>query len=542
MLDINKIKEQELSVICSDKHFIDIYQVYENEKNKNGYIDFDDMLSICYDTLKTNDKVLGYFRNKYEYIQLDEAQDTSTVQFAIVEMIARPKNNIFFLGDTNQSILSFRASDIQYLLNFKKKYPEGIIYYMQKNFRSTKDIVEVANEFIKYNSERYDFDMSTDKGNQRPVTIVKVRNTYDEIGYIVGILNTTLDLSQNAILFRNNLSCVALADRLVKENIPFFVKDNDNRFFSHWVIQDLLAFIDLSLDVTDYDSLGKIYYKTELYITKELFNASKILNDGKGCLPALKKVKGLSDQQKSNIDKVIYMLKLLRKSDGLGIVNIIKHDLGYEEYLKKNAEKMGYSLDNLRQIMFIFEGLIENIPNADSIKGKLEELQQAMKFASFNKGKNCVTLSTIHGSKGLEWDNVYIISMVNGVFPTAQAIKLKNDGDGSLLEEERRLCYVAMTRGRYYVDFIVPEKMAYKEASPSLFIREVSQIINGEYYEEAEDYISFKPGDKVLHNKFGEGEVISVSIDDNLLVANFNNKYGTKRLLYTICLDIMIKL
>lgn len=546
MLDINVLSKDEIASICDIKEFKDIFIQYEEYKKKKSFIDFDDMLSICYKLMINDDKILEKYRNKYQYIQLDEAQDTSTIQFAIVELLAKPKDNIFYLGDTNQSILSFRASDMQHLLNFGKIYPDGTVYFMQKNFRSTKEIIDLSNKFIKTNKERYDNDMVTDKEDGRPVSIIYVDNEIKEIEYIIGKIKEKNNFKESVILYRNNITSVLLADIMDKEGIGFYVRDKDNGFFNNWVVSDILSFIKLSLDKHDYDSLSNIYYKANLYINKSTLYDSIKYNNGQGFIEALLSLSYLNDYQRQNINMFNKDLQRLRKAKGKQIAKIIFDDIRYKEYLEKNAKNMGYSFESLFGILNIFSLITKDCDSIQDVFTHFDHIKNLLRTAEDNKGSDVVTLSSMHGSKGLEWDNVYLMNMVEGVFPSFQATSKALKGDNSLMEEERRLCYVALTRGREYVDITVSKTKNGSFVYPSIFIREIESISKGldkpyvftkntASQQTLNDFLEdFAVGDEVLHKIFGSGVIRDIDEEKDTVMVDFNIK-GVKKLLYSMC-------
>lgn len=540
MVDINSLNKEELLELCSFKEFKDIYLKYEKMKEKDNYIDYDDMLTLCYEKMANDKRYLNLLRNHFQFIQIDESQDTSTVQFAIVELLARPMNNILFLGDINQGIMSFRASDIRYLLNFKKKFPSGSIYTMSRNFRSTKDIVDVANKFVKKNIERYDFEMFTEKGSDRPINIVYVDTEKKELDYIIGKLKKATNLGENAVLFRNNISCIPLVDKLSKEKIPFYMKDHGKRFFSHWLISDIKAFINLAIDNNDFNSLYRIYYKSNLYISKQLIMDSRNYTTDKGCLDALEKMESLRDDQLDRVRKFTMNMRCLSKAKGREIAKIIRKDLRYEDFIINNSEAMGYSQDSLLNLISIFSLITADSSSLLDVLKRLDYLEKLIKASSKNKNQNVVTLTTIHGSKGLEWENVYIMNMIDSIFPSSQATKLESKGDNSLMEEERRICYVGITRGKRYVDLVIPRSIAGKEVYPSKFIWEIEKIIRIDKGDKSyEDSIRrkkgnrFNLGDIVKHSKFGKGKIVDINQKDDYLVINFYDS-GIKKLVLSL--------
>ena len=530
MLDIDNIDSDILSDICSIDSFKDVFKRYESYKNINRYIDYDDMLTISYNILKNDDKVLKLYRDRFDYLQLDEAQDTSNIQFAIVEFLAAPKYNICYVADDDQSIYGFRASEVSYLLHFKEMHPEGIIYFMEQNFRSTKDIIEVSNEFIKGNKFRYEKNMFTNKNYQRPITVVEVEDEINELDYIVEKIMESNQYDDNAIIYRNNLLSIPLVDALNKHRIPFYIREQDNKFFSHWLVQDILSFLRLALNPNDFESFLRIYYKGNLFLSKDIVNRSRNYNDGCGVLESILRVPEIEDYKKVNIHRMKHNLKKLSTSSGQSIVDTILIDMGYKDYLERNAKSQGYSYENLITLANL---IIRSCNNIRDIFKKLDDVQLLMKNSSYNRGKNVVTLTTAHGAKGLEYNRVFIMSMNDGIFPSTQAELKEIKGDTSLIEEERRLFYVSMTRGRHYVDIMTLKFKNGVMASPSKFVKEVELILNGG---KESDELELKIGDIVNHKQFGKGKVAIVDMKENLITVLFSNS-GLKRLSYDLCIS-----
>lgn len=546
MLDINSFSDEKTKDICSIDGFKEIFLTYEDIKRNNGLIDFDDMLTICYDILSINENILNKYRNRFEYIQLDEAQDTSTVQFAITDLLAKPKNNVFYLADDDQSIYSFRASSPEYLLSFKGNYPNGTIYFMEQNFRSTSHIISLSNTFIKSNKSRYSKDMFTNKDEGRPITIVTLQDEKAELEYIIESIQESNRYDDNAVLYRNNLLSVPLVDKLYKNNIPFYIREQNNRFFTHWVLQDMLAFIKLAINENDLENFERIKYKSNLYLNKnQFFKFYSVLNsEDIGVIDALLKIDGLEDYQEENIASLKFNLEYLKKHAKRGaIANIILNEIEYDYYLEKNAKNLGFSYENLSNITTAFKLITADCENIYEVLEKMEKLEMLMKTSYHNRNKNAVTLTTIHGAKGLEFNKVFVMSMVEDIFPTKQAETKASNGDINLLEEERRLCYVAMTRGREYVDLITLKNKNGQGTVPSRFIRELINI--SDYGKQQsinlpkkmnKNSFDFIIGDIVKHKSFGEGEVVNIDIPKGIISVHFSD-YGIKNLSYKICVD-----
>ena len=283
-------------------------------------------------------------------------------------------------------------------------------------------------------------------------------------------------------------------------------------------------------------------------MNKEIIYDSSKLNDGCGCLNAILQLSYLQDYQKDNTKALIENLNRLKDAKGTSIASIILFNIKYEDYLEKNAKTLGYSLDNLSNIITTFKIITEDCINVEDVFNKLAKLNNLMKQPSNNGTENAVSLTSMHGAKGLEWKNVFIMSMVEGTFPSSQSIVKSNEGDNSLLEEVRRLCYVALTRGKSYVDLLVPKKKNNIYTSPSMFIKEINNIMAGNDPNELDGKssnniahdVTFSEGEEVQHKVFGVGKVMSIDTKNDIIIVMFKEK-GIKRLMYSLSCGGILK-
>jgi len=251
-------------------NFISIYKEYEEYKKQNNYIDYDDMLVKALKILGEDPDILHYYRNKYTHILLDEGQDTSKIQYEIIKLLAKPLNNIFLVGDDDQSIYQFRAAFPEELLNFAKNYPNAKVMFMEENFRSSKDIVDLSSKFIENNKIRYNKKIFTNNPEHKPVAIIRLKDDNEQIQYLIRQLKSIDNLSETAILYRNNISAIRLVECFDREGIPFYIRDFKKNFFSHWVVQDIFAFLDLAHNDTDIEALRRI--NKGLYISNRMLD------------------------------------------------------------------------------------------------------------------------------------------------------------------------------------------------------------------------------------------------------------------------------
>lgn len=536
MIDMNAINDAEIKNISPIPvlEFRGLYKGYYEYKQLNDFIDFDDMLTICYFHLLNNEKIIKAYRNKFDYIQLDEVQDTSVIQFAIVELLGRSNNNnLFYVGDLDQNIMGFRGTDTSKLMKFEEIYPGGTVYKLEQNFRSTKDIVSVASEFIKNNRDRLEIEMSTDKQNDRPIEIIKIDNVEEEAKYIIDKLNNDVNKSDSAVLYRNNINNIILVNELLKANLPFYIKSNDGAFLNNMIINDVLSFIRLSLDYTDQNNYRKIWYKNDLYLRKQIVERT-INGNKRWTIDSLLNLKDVDEDKKMEVEAYIRSIKMLTNATGSQIIDIIFMATGYEIYLEKSSKSLNYSRDYIIEVKHILKTLTKDCISGKEVINRIDDLKKILRTSEENRGKNVVTLSTIHGAKGLEWEKVYIMSVVEDIFPSIKELTDKLPGDNSGMEEERRLCYVAITRSKSYVDILAPMSRHGLMAQPSNFTKEIKKIKrtfekqliaieNSKKYDfdHGVDETSLSIGDVISHEKYKDGNVISIDRDTNTFNIQF---------------------
>ena len=455
-------------------NFREIFISYENFKRKNHLIDFDDMLTLSLQILKEDKYLLNKYRNKYDYVQVDEGQDTSKVQIEIIRTIAAPRNNVFVVADDDQSIYGFRGAFPRALLNFNKMYPNGKIFYMEENFRSSNNIVSVCNKFIKQNTLRYNKSLFTANKNIRPITIVKVENMLDQYDYLIQEIKKHGGYKNTAILYRNNISAIGLIEFFERNSIPFYIRDSKIHFFNHWIVDDILSFLRLAHDDKDMESLEKIYFKMKGYIYKKYINHIKTMDCNMSVFDRLMEYPYLEDEYKGQIRELKYDFKKLSNLRPYEAISFIEKNLKYEKYLRENSLKFGYTFDSLKTILYFLKIISSRTNNVYEFVGRLKYLDYlTQQSKESSKG---VTLSTVHSSKGLEYKNVYIVDLIDGEFPAANSVEAFEKGNIEALEEERRLFYVGMTRAKEVLDLITICNKNEKRVENSRFVKELEVI------------------------------------------------------------------
>ena len=456
--------------------FVDIYNFYEKYKRANNLIDFDDMLTIALEILKKDNYLLNKYRNRYNFIQVDEGQDTSKIQMEIIKILSSPKNNLFIVADDDQSIYGFRGAYPKGLFDFNTVYKNSKIYYMEENYRSSRNIVSICNKFIKQNTLRYDKNIFTKNKFIEPVNIVKVKTLEEQYKFLIKELKRENNYNNSAILYRNNISAIGLIEYLERNNIPFYMKDVKINFFNHWIVEDLLAFFNLANEPKDIYSFERIYYKMKGFISKKQLHYIKTMNSNSSVFDRLLDLPGLNEFYRKNILDLKLNFKKLSKMKPYDGIIFIEKELEYTDYLRESCMKFGHTLDSLKTILYYLKIIASNVENLIEFRGRLKFLEYLS--AQSKNNMNAITLSTIHSAKGLEFENVYMIDLIEGDFPNATSIDEFNKGNIEILEEERRLFYVGMTRAKESLNLITIKEKNNKKVQPSRFLVELENLFN----------------------------------------------------------------
>lgn len=543
--DLDKYSKQ-FPVGC----FKDIYKEYEetkrgyfeNGKGKVRLLDFDDMLSMCYHALKNNPKMLHEYREKYDYYIVDEAQDTSFIQNAIVRLISYPKYNLFMVGDPRQSIYSWRGAVVEELVNFKDRYPKAKTLYMNQNFRSTKTIVDASGEFIKILNYDLDNNIYTENNQGEPIDFVAAEDENKQIDYVVDKIKGNKKLNEIAIIYRNNISAIPFAERLNREGILFYIKDEINSFFNHWVTSDIIKFFEFAEKQWNTELFSSIYYKMKSYISKKdvealYYDLSTFDKASKSVFDRLMENPSYADK-KEKLTDFKYKFEYMAKMDPKKAITYIEDQLNYRDYLEDFAKKFNYTMESVDNVLSSLKMIASGVDTISEFKDKLVMLQQKMFDSKSNKYKNAITLTSSHSSKGLEWDEVFFIDTQN--FPSLDSIKNSDKQDTSEYYEEARVFFVSITRAKKQLHVIYPKHKNGSRVEASSFYKQLFNIANPQLIKSSvpveEKYASPLPkleeGFIINHKKFGDGKILK--IDGDILTVIFNNG-SEKRLSLDIC-------
>ncbi len=447
------------------KNIEKVYEVYEDFKKSNNYIDFDDMQTIALRLLDENPRLLKSIQNKYQYFQLDEGQDTSLLQFEILNRIVSLNNNFMVVADDDQSIYSFRAANPDYLLNFKDYYPGAEIFIMNENHRSSKNIASLAGEFIKYNNFRYKKNLISKKEEGERVLIKTLKDAYDQYDFI----KKNIDFSKsNSILFRNNISAINLVTFLLEDGIDFAINDDFLDFFKSQIIDDFFDIIKFSDDFSNVETFENIYYKIRTFLKKTEIEKLSTKPINQDIFDFFYEI--IDYDRKNSLYDIEKKLSHIRKLPLSRKISYIYKYLGYKEYSSLKANKFAEEVIN--KDLFV-ESLINFTKDLETIEDFDRKILNLKKKIRLMPPSNLI-LQTIHRSKGLEYDKVFVIDMNKNEFPI---IDYEKDSKASL-EEERRVFYVAMTRARENLFILSTKKRNNKKTLPSEFFTRVKSLNN----------------------------------------------------------------
>lgn len=427
---------------CSEAVFKKLYEGYEQRMRKAGLLDFDDMLVMCYQLLAQRKDILKAWQNKFRYILIDEFQDINRIQYEIVRMLALPADNLFIVGDDDQSVYRFRGAKPEIMLGFTKDYPQAKTVLLGMNYRSTREIVDTACALIGHNGKRYGKKLTAARGAGKPVITCMSREPGEETVRIVeeiqDYVRAGYKLEDIAVLYRTNLNPRLLVEKLMEYNIPFSMKDSLPNLYEHWISRNMLAYISAAGGNLKRGNILQIINRPNRYISRDALEEADVTWD---------KVKSFYQDKGwmvERVEQLEYDLLMLRDMAPVAAVNYIRKAVGYDDYLKEyaqfrrmKAEELLETADQLKESAAGFKTMEEWFAHMEEYKKKLTEQARNQKGA-----KEGVSLMTMHSSKGLEFKVVYILDANEGITPHKKAVL---DAD---LEEERRMFYVAMTRAK----------------------------------------------------------------------------------------------
>lgn len=466
----NMLNAQEYEPSCCKKEdFIKVYNAYNLELKKDGKMDFDDILRECYLLLCENHTMLEQWRELYKYILIDEFQDINRIQMNIIELLASPLNNIFVVGDDDQSIYGFRGARPEIMIEFKNYYPEAELIVLNVNYRSTQSIINVAGRVIENNKTRLDKCAHANNDKDFQPDIRKFRNQVEELKFVVSKIkeyeNQGISLSEMVILVRNNSQIQEISSFLKNRKIEAESGKHRSNIYNGMVAKDILSYVRgaLKFDGTYFnEDLIYVLNKPQRYISRQVV-LSVNMN-----ISAVRRI-----YSKNNIDSFLFHIEMIRKLPPQAALSYIRKGAGYEEYLRLYAIENNIPMSGLLKQL---EQLVQECSKFNTLEQWINSIDSAQNSEGQNFGKkssgeggtnNRINIMTMHGSKGLEFKAVFIVDANQGIIPTSKALRERD------FEEERRLFYVAITRAIDYLNVYAVEERLGCPIEVSMFVEEM---------------------------------------------------------------------
>mgnify|MGYP006071838989 FL=1 len=547
---ISFIKNENLSDVEIDKYFntpaekkvVEIYHEYDRILRKNNSVDFDDLLKLPVELFKRNSDILEHYQEHYQYILIDEYQDTNEVQYKLSRMLANKYKNIFVVGDPSQSIYGFRGANFRNILDFEHNFKDTKVVMLEQNYRSTKNILDAANSVIKNNKERKDLDLYSTLGDGVKVKYMRSYDEKHEIALIVDeikkLLNEGYTYQDIAIFYRTNAQSRNVEEVLLKNSFPYKVVGS-YYFYNRKEIKDLLCYLRLINNTNDDVSLRRVINTPKRKIGNKSIEELEKQADVQGC----SMFDAISSGKELEFKNII--LELQRDALNLSLTELID-DVLDKSGLKRELENeksldSELRLENLMEFKSITASY-EARTGSVNLNDFLEEISLIADISEHQDDDNVITLMTLHSAKGLEFPIVFIIGMEEGIFPHQNAFLEGDQG----IEEERRLCYVGFTRAKERLYLTNAKKrMLYGKTTanaPSRFISEINgdvletvsssvkeeKVLNKDELYSSEE-VTYHKGDIVMHTIYGKGVVIDV--DDKFVSVAFAKNFGIRKLM-----------
>lgn len=516
-----------------------VYKMYESALKRSNSVDFDDLLILPLRIFKKDKSVLEKYQEHFKYILVDEYQDTNMVQYDMCKLLASKYRNLFVVGDMDQSIYSFRFANYMNVINFEKDNKDAKVIVLDENYRSTNNILNAANDVIKNNKERKEKNLWSSKGNGDKIKYIRCDNEQEEASTVVRLTKELLDKgekpSEIAVLYRTNGQSRVFEEAFLKENIPFKIVGS-YFFYNRKEIKDLISYMHLIYNNNDDASLERVINVPRRGIgskTIERLRSEASISD-KSMFEVVNSGKELGFK-----NLIIDLTNESKNTDLVGLVDVILDKTGIRKELEeKNDLESEIRLENLNEFKSIALAFQEK--GIFSLEEFLENISLVSDKNEYKEVDDGINLMTLHSAKGLEFNDVFLVGMEEGIFPHNRSFESESE-----LEEERRLCYVGITRAKEHLWLMNAKKRTlFGQVSmnfPSRFIKEInSDLIDKEesvslknnsyignmYERDLND--DLKVGDKVVHDKFGEG--IVVKIDGSVATIAFGYMYGIKNL------------
>ena len=481
--EISRVKGEGIEIdcyfssACSAEIFQKMYRGYQEKLQRHRCLDFDDMVVYTYQLLKEREDIRRRWQAQFRYLLIDEFQDINRLQYETVCMLAEPENNLFIVGDDDQSIYGFRGAKPGIMLSFPKRFPDTKQIVLGVNYRCSDEIMKAAERMIGKNNERYEKHIVANKGKEQPVHMKKCENLPDEAEKIVAQIQMYqkegIAYQEMAVLFRTNMQMRLLAGKLMEHGVPFTMRENLPNLFDTWMAKDIMCYLQLALGNRSREKFLKIANRPVRYLSRTAFTESEVSFDKLRAYYAVKNQEWMEER----IWNFEYDLKNLASLSPYAAIHFIRKGIGYDEFLKTYADERNVNaddwfdvLDEMQEMARDKKSIPEFLSFVENYGDTLEEIRQEHKKQQV-KEEPGVSLMTMHASKGLEFPVVFVPTLNEDIVPYRKAVQEGN------LEEERRMLYVAMTRAKTYLHLSFVKERFHKEAEPSPFLYEISPAL-----------------------------------------------------------------
>ena len=528
-----------------DRTIVDIYKVYQKALKKNNALDFDDLLNYPLEIFENHPGILGKYRKKWKYILVDEYQDTNRAQFLLVKMLAEKHKQICVVGDDDQSIYGWRGADIRNILDFGKAFPNCEVFTLEENYRSTQQILTAATAVVENNEDRADKNLSAIHGEGENLGLIETHDEMEEADAVISALEKEIKINKRtfndfAILYRTNAQSRALEDSFRRNGIPYKIVGG-TRFYERKEVKNLLGYLRLIVNLKDTISLRRVINfpprgiglktvdKCVLQATKDKKELFDVLNN-----PEPINIRGKQGESLVDFHNLIKKYNdLLTKINASELVRALVDETEILKYYKRQdtiEDQERYA--NVMEVLNSVDEFMERNPGS-LLHDFLEEVSLLTDIDEWNEDENHVTMMTVHSAKGLEFPVVFVTGLEDGLFPLSGALSERN-----LMEEERRLFYVALTRAQQMVYLLyaterrrtgsdswaglvsrfvreIPEQFLENISFSSAMTRKVVRTRTGNLRMKVKRTVTtfddFKVGDYVEHAIFGEGKILALS-------------------------------
>ena len=474
--EISNIKNNQIllaeyqSMNCDEETFHAIYHAYEEARKKQRKIDFDDMLVLTYELFQKRPDILNMWQKKYKYILIDEFQDINKVQYDVIRMLAAPENNLFIVGDDDQSIYQFRGARPEIMLNFPNDFPDTKRILLDVNYRSTKAIVNGASRVIGRNVKRFQKDIVTQNEQGANVHVQEVRHPIEESKYVIGEIKKALKAgvspTEIAVLFRTNQEARALVETCMEYSVPYYMREHFPNLYEHFIAKNLIAYMKMALGERSRKLFLEIMNRPNRYIGRDS------LESGEVSFEELRKFYQDKEWMLDRIDQLEVDFRIIKRCAPYAAIQYIRKHIGYDEFLKEYAIKRRIKLEELMDVVKEIEERAKEYKTIEEWFAHIAEYTDQLRMqADYQEpSTNSITLMTMHGAKGLEFHTVFIIGANENICPYKKA-ETKEE-----IEEERRLFYVAMTRAKKRLVISYSKERNGKKMKQSRFVSELLNL------------------------------------------------------------------